>query len=104
MNVDLHQNKEGIAISDPIVGYYTNLDLSEMERFMCFSSSFVREFVKNIARKQANRISYQIGMFRRGVHICEGGSISASGFGLGFQFCGGSKSAVTPISCAVSLI
>ena len=50
--------------------------MSEIERFVCFSSSFVRDFVKNIARKLANRISYQIGMFRRG-------SISASGFGPG---------------------
>ena len=37
-----------------------------------FSLSFVRDFVKNIARKLVNRISYQIGMFRRGVQICEG--------------------------------
>ena len=36
-----------------------------------FSLSFVRDFVKNIARKLVNRISYQIGMFRRGVKICE---------------------------------
>ena len=45
------------------------MDMSEIERFVCFSSSFVRDFVKNIARKLANRISYQIGMFRRGVQI-----------------------------------
>ena len=43
--------------------------MSEMERFMCFCSSFVRDFAKNIARKLANRIGYQIGMFRRGVQI-----------------------------------
>ena len=36
-----------------------------------FSLSFVRDFVKNIARKLVNRISYQLGMFRRGVQICE---------------------------------
>ena len=46
--------------------------MSEMERFLCFSSSFVRGFVKNIARKLVNRIGYQAGMFRRGVEICEG--------------------------------
>ena len=32
---------------------------------MCFSSSFVQDFVTNIDRKLVNRISYQIGMFRR---------------------------------------
>ena len=48
--------------------------MSEIERFMCFSSSFLRDFVKNIARKLAKRISYQIGTFRRG-----GGSKSAKG-------------------------
>ena len=48
---------------------------------MCFSSSLVWDFVKNITRKLANKISYKIEMFRRGVQICEGGSISASGFG-----------------------
>ena len=53
---------------------------------------------KNIDKKLANRISYQIwykgclkGKFGRGVQICEGGSISANGFRLA-----GSKSAVTP--------
>ena len=53
---------------------------------------------KNIDKKLANRISYQIcykgcskGKSGRGVQICEGGSISASGFGPV-----GSKSAVTP--------
>ena len=40
--------------------------MSEIERFICFSSSFVQDYVKTIARKLANRISYQIGMFRRG--------------------------------------
>ena len=30
-----------------------------MKRFMCFSSSFVRDFAKNIARKLANITSYQ---------------------------------------------
>ena len=45
---------------------------------------------KNIDKKLANRISYQIrykrcskGKFGRGVQTCEGGSISASGYGLG---------------------
>ena len=45
---------------------------------------------KNIDKKLANRISYQIwykgclkGKFGRGVQICEGGSISANGFGPG---------------------
>ena len=57
-----------------------------MERFVCFSSSLVRDFVKNIARKLANRISYQIGMpVSYEVQICEGGYISASGFGPAFQ-------------------
>ena len=53
--------------------------MPEMKRFMCFSSSFVRDFVKNIARI-ANRNSYQIRMFHigsisggRGVHICRKG-------------------------------
>ena len=53
---------------------------------------------KNIDKKLANRISYQIcykgcskGKSGRGVQICEGGSISASGFGSG-----GSKSADGP--------
>ena len=71
---------------------------------MCFSSSLVWDFVKNITRKLANKISYKIEMFRRGVQICEGGSISASGFGPwvkggggggGVQIRGGFKSAVT---------
>ena len=54
--------------------------MSEIERFMCFSSSFLRDFVKNIARKLAKRISYQIGTFRMGgVQICEGGFKSAGG-------------------------
>ena len=55
---------------------------------------------KNIDKKLANRISYQIrykrcskGKFGRGVQTCEGGSISASGYGLEG---GGSKSTVTP--------
>ena len=73
INVDSHQNKEGFVMGDPIVGYYTNLDLSEMELFMCFSSSFVRDFVTNIARKLANRISYQIEMFGRGSKSAKGG-------------------------------
>ena len=58
---------------------------------------------KNIDKKLANRINYQIcykrslkGKFGRGVQICEGGSISTSGFGPGVQNRGGSKSAVTP--------
>ena len=58
---------------------------------------------KNTDKKLANRISYQIwhkrclkGKFGRGVQICEGGSISASGFGPGVQIHGRSKSAVTP--------
>ena len=45
---------------------------------------------KNIDKKLANRIIYQIcykrsleGKFGRGVQICEGGSISARGFGPG---------------------
>ena len=45
---------------------------------------------KNTDKKLANRISYQIwhkrclkGKFGRGVQICEGGSISAGGFGPG---------------------
>ena len=53
---------------------------------------------KNIDKKLANRISYRIwykrclkGKFGGGVQICEGESISVSGFGRG----GGSKSAVT---------
>ena len=53
---------------------------------------------KNTDKKLANRISYQIwhkrclkGKFVRGVQICEGGSISASGFGPG-----GSKSTGGP--------
>ena len=39
-----------------------------------FSSSFVRDFVKNIARKLANTISYQMGMFRRGSKSVKGGT------------------------------
>ena len=45
---------------------------------------------KNIDKKLANRINYQIcykrslkGKFGRGVQICEGGSISANEFGPG---------------------
>ena len=38
-----------------------------MKPFMCFFRLyFVSGFVKNIARKRENRISYQIGMFRSG--------------------------------------
>ena len=55
---------------------------------------------ENIDKKLANRISYQIrykrcskGKFGRGAQTCEGGSISASGYGLGG---GGSKSAKGP--------
>ena len=58
---------------------------------------------KNIDKKLANRISYQIwykgclkGKFGRGVQICEGGSISTSGFKPGVQIRGGSKSAGGP--------
>ena len=47
-------------------------------------------------KKLPNRISYQIwyngclkGKFGRGVQICEGGSISASGFGPGSKSAGG---------------
>ena len=54
---------------------------------------------KNIDKKLANRISHQIwykrclkGKFGRGVQICEGGSISASGFGPGDPDPRGSKS------------
>ena len=56
-----------------------------MEQFVCFASSFVRDFVKDIARKLASRISYQTGMLRRGKGFksAKGGSISASGFGRG---------------------
>ena len=49
-----------------------------MEWFVCFSLSFVWNFVKNIARKLANRISYQtqefsIGGFKfaKGLHVCQ---------------------------------
>ena len=59
---------------------------------------------KNIDKKLANRISYQIrykrcskGKFGRGVQTCEGGSISASGYAQGgVQIREGSKSTVTP--------
>ena len=34
----------------------------------------MRVFVKNIVRKLANRISYQMGVFLRGIPICERGS------------------------------
>ena len=64
---------------------------------------------KNIDKKLANRISNQIwykeclkGKFGRDVQICEGGSISASGFGPGGSKSasrygpGGSKSAGVP--------
>ena len=50
--------------------------MSEIERFVCLSSSFGRDFAKNIGKKLANRISYQIRMFHRGSK-----SISARGFG-----------------------
>ena len=80
--------------------------MSEIEQFICFSSSFARDFVKNIARKLVNRISYQIGMFRTESNLRRG-SISASGFGRGFHIrkristggsksAGGTKSAMTP--------
>ena len=81
--------------------------MSEIEQFICFSSSFARDFVKNIARKLVNRISYHIGMFRSGVQICEGGPYPLVGFGRGFHIrkristggsksAGGAKSAMTP--------
>ena len=62
-----------------------HLNMSEIERFICFSSSFVRDFVKNIARKLTNRISYQVGMFRWGSKSAKG-SISASVFGPGCPY------------------
>ena len=61
---------------------------------------------KNIDKKLANRINYQIrykrcskGKFGRGVQTYEGGSISACGYGLGgggVQIREGSKYTVTP--------
>ena len=57
--------------------------MPEMKRFMCFSSSFVRDFVKNIARI-ANGNSYQIRMFHIGSISGGRGSISA---GRGVHIC-----------------
>ena len=60
------------------------------------------EIEKNIDKKLANRISYQIwykgclkGKFGRGVHIRQQ-IWTDGGEGGGVQICGGSKSAVTP--------
>ena len=46
--------------------------MSEIEQFVCFSLSFARDFVKNIARKLVNRIGYHIGMFRRESKFAKG--------------------------------
>ena len=74
--------------------------MSEIERFICFSSSFVRDYVKKIARKFVNRISYQIETFRRGSKSAKGVHIRkriwTGGPYLLRIWTGGSKSAVTP--------
>ena len=82
--------------------------------FFTFTEECCSVMEKNIGKKLPNRISDQVwykrclkGTFGRGVEICEGGSISvsgfgpggsisASGFGPGVQIRGGSKPAVTP--------
>ena len=46
--------------------------MSEIDQFVCFSLSFARDFVKNIARKLVNRIGYHIGMFRRESKFAKG--------------------------------
>ena len=72
-----------------------------MERFICFSSSFVtfvRDFVKNIACKYS-RISYQIGVFGiggGGLNLPKGPYLVAD-LDRGFQIRGGSEPAVTPV-------
>ena len=65
--------------------------------FFTFTEECCVVMEKNIGKKLPNRISDQVWYkrclketFGRGVQICEGGSISASGFGQG------SKSAMTP--------
>ena len=71
--------------------------------FFTFTEECCFVMEKNIGKKLPNRISDQVWYkrclketFCRGVQICEGRSISASGFGPGVQIRGGSKSAVTP--------
>ena len=71
--------------------------------FFTFTEECCFVMEKNIGKKLPNRISDQVWYkrclketFCRGVQICEGGSISAGGFGPGVQIRGGSKSAVTP--------
>ena len=71
--------------------------------FFTFTEECCFVMEKNIGKKLPNRISDQVWYkrclketFCRGVQICEGGSIYASGFGPGVQIRGGSKSAVTP--------
>ena len=66
--------------------------------FYLYWGNVVLWLKRTSTKKLVNRISYQIwykgclkGNFGRGVQICEGRSISTSGFGPG-----GSKSAVTP--------
>ena len=61
-----------------------------MAVFFTFIEEYCVVIEKNIDKKLANRISHQIcykgcskGKSGRGVQICEGGSISASGFGSG---------------------
>ena len=60
--------------------------------FYLYWGNVVLWLKRTSTKKLANRISYQIwhkgclkGNFGRGVQICEGGSISASGFGPGVQ-------------------
>ena len=100
-------SSNAVVCSHLILAYtvwLTIMNAVELERnscfvLFCFFFTFIEEccvvIEKNIDRKLANRISYQIwykgclkGKSGRGVQICEGGSISASGFGPG-----GSKSA-----------
>ena len=76
---------------------------SHMRVTRAYFFSLVRYFVKNIARKLANRISYQIEMFRRGIKICDGdlsllavldqkeSPNSLADVGRGFKSAGGPK-------------
>ena len=102
INVDLYQKKQrfnvtiSVVCSHLILAYTVRLTIinaAELERNGWFFFTLIEEYCvvikKNIDKKLANRISYQIrykrcskGKFGRGVQICGGGSISASGFDL----------------------
>ena len=92
-------SSNAVVCSHLILAYTVRLAIMnavELERngccffFYLYWGNVVLWLKRTSTKKLANRISYQIwykgclkGKFGRGVQICEGGSISANGFGPG---------------------